>query len=89
MKSVTTSKFRKSFNQLPDPIKSKATDTYALWLKNPRHPSLHFKKIKGSKYAYSVRIDLNYRAIGALKGDTMIWFWIGSHEKYEEMIRTL
>lgn len=89
MRSVTTTRFRKAFQQLPDPIQMKAKQAYELWQKKPRHPSLHFKKIKSSNFAYSVRIDLDYRAIGARKEDTIIWFWIGSHDNYEKMIEAL
>jgi hypothetical protein len=30
-----------------------------------------------------VRVTLGYRAIGLLEGDTVTWFWIGSHDDYE------
>jgi hypothetical protein len=33
---------------------------------------------------YSIRIGRNWRALGLWKGDTIEWFWIGSHEQYDE-----
>lgn len=38
---------------------------------------------------YSVRIDLDWRAVGVLQGDTMVWFWIGSHGDYERLLSKL
>ncbi|WP_442947714.1 hypothetical protein [Nostoc sp.] len=30
-----------------------------------------------------MRVTRGYRALGVLKGDTVTWFWIGSHDNYE------
>jgi len=34
-----------------------------------------------------VRITRGYRALGILEGDTVTWFWIGSHKDYERFFR--
>ena len=34
----------------------------------------------------TVRITRDYRAIGAIADDTIIWFWIGSHADYDRML---
>jgi len=89
MKSVTTSKFRKALHKLPKVTQDRARSTYLLWLDNPHHPGLHFKQIHAKEPIYSIRVGLGYRATGILQVDTMIWFWIGSHEEYNTMIRNL
>ncbi|RWX48985.1 hypothetical protein VT99_10375, partial [Candidatus Electrothrix marina] len=33
---------------------------------------------------WSVRVTLAYRAPGVLDEDTVTWFWIGNHDKYEQ-----
>jgi hypothetical protein len=38
---------------------------------------------------YSVRITLNYRAVGVLSGDEIVWFWVGKHDEYETLLRNL
>jgi hypothetical protein len=53
---------------------------------NPFHPSLHFKCINREENVWSVRITRGYRALGILEGDTVTWFWIGSHDEYERFI---
>lgn len=83
MQSVTTGKFRKAFVRLPAEVQTRARQTYQLWKQNSSHPSLHFKQVHQEKPIYSVRIGLSYRALGVKNDDTMIWFWIGSHETYK------
>ncbi len=73
-------------DKLPSKIRTKASESYALWSANPNHPSLHFKKIHLTEPIFSVRISLGYRALGSLVDDTMVWFWIGSHTEYDQMI---
>lgn len=89
MHSVTTQQFRKAFDQLPKQTQSQARQVYHFWLDNPRHPSLHFKQIHSTKPIYSVRIGLGIRALAIKEGNTMIWFWIGSHSDYNKLVRQL
>ena len=84
MRSSTTKRFRDAFAGLPVGIRGLARQKYRLWLKEPAHPSLHFKRV-GS--FWSVRINNAYRALGREQEGTMYWLWIGSHDEYELMIR--
>ena len=87
MISKTTSKFRKKFANLPRETQKKSRETYKTFLKNPEHPSLMFKKVHPSLPIYSIRIDLDYRTVGVLSGDTISWFWIGNHDEYSRIIK--
>ena len=89
MKSVTTQRFRKALEGLPARIQSKAKTSYKLWKSNPNHPGLDFKPIYAKDPIWAVRIGLGSRALGLLQEDTMIWFWIGSHEEYNSLIKNL
>jgi hypothetical protein len=84
MKSATLPSFWESYFLLPSKIKQSARKVYRLWARNPFHPSLHFKCINRSEDIWSVRITLNYRAVGVLESDTVTWFWIGSHDDYDK-----
>jgi len=53
---------------------------------NPEHPSLRFKKVHASLPIYAVRIDHDWRAVGVLRKGGMVWFWIGSHGEYENLL---
>ena len=82
MKSRTTLKFWRMFDALPDDVRDHARRAYLIWRDNPAHPSLQFKRVSRSDPIYSVRIGLAHRAVGSLDGDTVTWFWIGSHDGY-------
>jgi hypothetical protein len=34
-------------------------------------------------------VGLGYRALGVREGETMVWFWIGSHAEYDRLVRGL
>jgi hypothetical protein len=36
---------------------------------------------------WSVRVIQSYRVLGRRKGGMIVWFWIGSHADYDEMIQ--
>ncbi|HEV7922262.1 MAG TPA: hypothetical protein VGR02_15865 [Thermoanaerobaculia bacterium] len=50
---------------------------------DPRHPSLHFKKV--GNY-WSIRVGRRYRALATEVADGMLWGWIGSHADYDHII---
>ena len=81
--SSTTPDFWRAYHPLPDAIKVRARLAYKLWRRDPRHPSLQFKKV-GT--VWSVRIGSGYRALAILREDTYYWFWIGTHDDYENLI---
>jgi hypothetical protein len=84
MRSSTTRSFRSRFAGLAPDIQRLARKAFRLWLQNPQHPSLHFKKVREF---WSARITDNYRALAIVEGGTAKWFWIGPHEEYERQIR--
>jgi hypothetical protein len=86
VKSVVTPAFREAFRRLPGPVQRQARQAYRLFAADPSHPGLQFKKVKASADVVSVRISRSHRALGARRGDTVIWFWIGSHDDYERRI---
>jgi hypothetical protein len=89
MTSRTTKRFRNGFRALPAEVRKQAAEAYRLFLDNPRHPSLQFKQVHAIEPVYSVRINRNYRAVGVLLGQDMLWFWIGAHGEYEKLLRSL
>lgn len=86
MNSSTTPDFWESYSLLSSATKEKARRAYHLWRRNPRHPSLRFKKV-GT--VWSISIGPDHRALGLMEGDTLHWFWIGDHDEYERQIGTL
>ncbi|NEO29922.1 MAG: hypothetical protein F6K36_05615 [Symploca sp. SIO3C6] len=89
MNSRITSQFRQAFGNLPEKVKQQTRETYRQFKQNPNHPSLRFKKVHPELPIYSARVSKNYRAVGQLYGDTVIWFWVGSHTEYDKLISQL
>jgi len=80
-------RFWECYDRLQDTVRRHADKQYALWRRNPFHPSLHFKIVKPD--LWSVRVDANHRALARSKGDLLVWFWIGTHDEYEQLLRWL
>ena len=83
MKSETLPSFWDAYERLSKEVQRRARKAFQLWVQNPFHPSLHFKCVNDEENVWSVRITLGYRALGIFEGDTVTWFWIGSHDDYE------
>lgn len=89
MNSKTTERFWKCYNGLPLIIRKQAKKAYRQFQKDPYYPGLHFKQIHSTRPIFSVRITKDYRAIGILQGEVIIWFWIGSHSEYDKLLTQL
>ena len=89
MNSTTTERFWKCYAALPAEVRSQAKEAYALFVKDPYYPSLHFKRIHSTRPIFSVRISIDYRAVGIVEGNEITWFWIGSHAEYDNLLKRL
>jgi mRNA-degrading endonuclease RelE of RelBE toxin-antitoxin system len=89
VKSSTTTEFRRLFADLPEQVQQQTRAAYRQFKEDPSHPSLRFKKVHPDLPIYSARISKNYRAVGQLDGDTVIWFWVGSHADYDKFLGQL
>jgi hypothetical protein len=71
-------------------VQERARNAHALFEQDMQHPSLNFKRVRGTHSPiYSARIGVYYRALGLLEGDVVTWFWIGPHTEYERLIGRL
>jgi len=90
VKSHTAPEFRHRFSTLPAEVRSQARAAYRLFQKNPRHPGLHFKHVHASKRLVSARVGRSYRVVGVLlANDEVVWFWIGPHDEYAKVLKSL
>ena len=89
MKSRTTRRFRGALATLPAQVQQQARQAYRLFLRDPAHPSLQFKKVHTTQPVYSARIGLGYRAVGVVKAGKVVWFWVGSHADYDKLLAQL
>jgi mRNA-degrading endonuclease RelE of RelBE toxin-antitoxin system len=83
MRHFASPRFWQAYEELPEPIRALADKNYALLKENPRHPSLRLKKV--GDY-WSARVGSGYRALAVEVDEGLLWFWIGSHARYDELI---
>jgi hypothetical protein len=72
--------------RLPPDVQRQAHDAYALFEGDPFHASLQFKCVHQKAAVYSARIGIGWRALGVRKKDAVVWFWIGSHAEYDQLL---
>ena len=83
MKHHASAGFWKCYDQLPAEVRALADQHFTLLKENPKHPSLHFKRIK---QFHAVRVGRQWRALGVDTPDGILWFWIGRHDEYDRII---
>ena len=86
VRSVATQRFWDLFHALPADIQRLAVKNYKLWRRNPNHPSLHFRRLRGAEDRFTIRVGDHYRALGRLGSDAIIWVWIGTHAEYDQLL---
>jgi len=84
IRSSTTRSFRKRLRVLPAEVRRLARKNFKLWLRDPSHPPLRFKKVGEF---WSARVGGGHRALAVWSGDEIEWFWIGTHAEYDDLIR--
>jgi hypothetical protein len=72
---------------VPPKVQKIARKNFVLWQKQPSLQSLAFKRIQHD--LWSVRAGPGFRALAAFDDDCFLWFWIGSHDEYERLLRKL
>ena len=70
---------------LPDPIQTLARKNFDLLKQDPKHPSLHFKKV--GRF-WSARVGLDHHVLAIEDRSNFIWVWIGNHDEYDRLIRS-
>ena len=85
MRHRTTDSFWQLYDALPADIRKQADAAYAQLKADPRHPSLHFKRIAGDRW--SARVSRRYRALALEVDGGYVWVWIGSHSDYDRILK--
>ena len=84
MRHFANPSFWAAYDRLPLSARQLADRSFELLKEDPRHPSLHFKRV--GRF-WSVRVGLRYRALAVEDGDDLVWFWIGPHAEYDAWTR--
>jgi len=74
-----TNSFLKDYKKLPEEIKPRVNKNLALLFENPRHPSLRFKKLKGTD-KFEIRISKGYRLTLRYQDQILELRRVGTHD---------
>ena len=83
MRHFASPRFWTLYEALPKQTRELADKNFQLLKADPRHPSLHFKKLGEF---WSVRVGAHYRALAIEVDGGMNWFWIGTHADYDRLV---
>ena len=81
--SKTLPEFWDCYNKLSENIQRRADKQFALFVENPRHPSVQLKPVGEF---WSARVTDAFRALAVREENIFTWFWIGPHDEYERIL---
>jgi mRNA-degrading endonuclease RelE of RelBE toxin-antitoxin system len=84
MNIQNTRSFTRDYRELREVIKGRVDKRIALLLTNPRHPSLHLKKVRGTEGVWEIRVTLDYRITLQIVGDTLLLRRVRTHDVLRE-----
>jgi len=84
MSHFATADFWHRCRQLPEQIRDLADKSFSLLRQDPQHPSLRLKKVGTF---WSARVGLHYRVLARDRAEGMVWFWIGHHNEYDQLLK--
>ena len=79
MQLLRTERFKKDFRHLPRDIHDRLPIILDRFLANPRHPSLHAKKMEGVRDIWELRVSDNYRVTFQFVQEGVLLRRIGTH----------
>ena len=75
--------FWSCYRALSEDVRDLADKNFQLLKRDPRHPSLQFKKVGK---VWSARVGRDHRALAVEVPEGFLWLWIGPHKDYERLI---
>jgi hypothetical protein len=83
LRHFASQEFWEKYRKLPEPVRELADKNFGLLKRDPRHPSLRFKKLGR---LFSTRVGLSHRVLGVEVEGGILWFWIGNHADYDKIL---
>ena len=77
---LRTERFKKDFKRLPREIQTRTAKALALFLSNPKHPSLHVKRMEGAPSIWELRVSRDYRITFQFEPEGVLLRRIGTHD---------
>ena len=84
LKHFANPSFWNRYYQLHSSIQKLADKNFKILNSDPLHPALHLKKV--GRY-WSARVGRKYRTVAVETEEGLIWFWIGTHAEFDQLIK--
>lgn len=81
MNFYLTERFKRAYNSLPDDLKQQVKEALRKMASDLRRPSLHVKKIKGTRNIWEVRVSLDCRLTFNTVKDRIVLRNVGKHDE--------
>ena len=79
MRFLRTQRFKKDFKHLPDSVQRRFFEALGKFSLDPRHPSLHAKKMEGAGGIWEMRLSNNYRVTFEFVKQDILLRRVGTH----------
>jgi hypothetical protein len=89
--NVRTAGYHRLLESLPPVVRLNADAAFRTFVANPDHPALRRHPLDDTHRgrhrsgSWSVSVNMKYRALYVVDGDTNVWYWIGSHADYDSL----
>jgi mRNA interferase RelE/StbE len=74
-----TKPFHRDYKGLPENMQKQIDKQIVQLIENPKHPSLHIKKMEGRLSVWEARITKGYRMTFQVDGDVFVLRRVGTH----------
>ena len=75
-----TRSFERLFKRLPKRVRDETLQKLELYLKDPAHPSLRAKRIRGTAAIWEMSVTMNYRLTFEVDDERVVLRRIGTHD---------
>jgi mRNA-degrading endonuclease RelE of RelBE toxin-antitoxin system len=76
-----TDRFLRAYAALNDQDVERVKEALRLLFENPRHPSLHVKRVQGTDHIWEARASLAIRLTFEMHGDLLVLRNVGAHDE--------
>ena len=87
MRIVRTDTFKRDFQALSAQLKRRTEQALRFLLSDPHHPSLHTKRIRGTRNYWEARVTRSHRLIFTMEADAYTLYAVGPHDIVDRFAR--
>jgi hypothetical protein len=83
MRLTATPRFKRAYDALPADVMSRIDNALQRFIDNPRHPGLHFEKLRGSDYRTIRPVKGAWRIVLEGSGSDFVLVDVDTHQRVD------